>query len=672
MKSLLAIVLAVVMLLGAAAYAGTNDVLQPDVTFAMRLTQTIADLGDNPDVGNRSAGSAAERAAAQVIFDTMNEIGLKNVTMDEFTCDTWSFNRGRVYYTDESGAQQYLPLGGFATNLTADMQPVRIVYAGRGTADDYEGLDVEGKAVLIDINQADDWWIEIPTYEAHLRGALCVIVCNTEGYATYDEYTIGSQDICGPADAPAFSVSQNSAAILRELIERDGGETEIILDAESIVDFDGRSQNVWGEIPGRTDEVIYFIAHYDGYYHFYFDDACGVGSILAIAKAMAESGIQPDKTIRFGAHGAEEWGKSDTEYDWATGAFKQITQVRPEWAENAFAVLNIDGMYPVAGHTDFSVAASWELADFAEEIALPLYEGSAYGIEVNAPATCWTEDFSYGMAGVPAIVASHAEPEEIYHGPAYHSSMDNVTLGVDEDAWQLTLNLFSRYALELDALACRPMNFAARFEAIAELNDEADVSAALEAARAADERIAALNADYAATGDAALREEGLALDRALQSVYRRIMEATTAFDWEDNVVFPFEVAQANTEALHAAIDCLKNGDAATALDEYLWSVDYNWYAYDFSQETYEYMLDKMYVKSEGTWGEGMLRDPGENLWTLIQGLFEKAEQEGADFSDEIAALEAALTRQQENLARLNDQLGSDLNDIAAQLSAAIA
>ena len=60
------------MLLGAAAYAGTNDVLQPDVTFAMRLTQTIADLGDNPDVGNRSAGSAAERAAAQVIFDTMN------------------------------------------------------------------------------------------------------------------------------------------------------------------------------------------------------------------------------------------------------------------------------------------------------------------------------------------------------------------------------------------------------------------------------------------------------------------------------------------------------------------------------------------------------------------------------------------------------------------------
>ena len=150
------------------------------------------------------------------------------------------------------------------------------------------------------------------------------------------------------------------------------------------------------------------------------------------------------------------------------------------------------------------------------------------------------------------------------------------------------------------------------------------------------------------------------------------MAATTAFDWEDNVVFPFEVAQANTEALHAAIDCLKNGDAATALDEYLWSVDYNWYAYDFSQETYEYMLDKMYVKSEGTWGEGMLRDPGENLWTLIQGLFEKAEQEGADFSDEIAALEAALTRQQENLARLNDQLGSDLNDIAAQLSAAIA
>lgn len=675
MKKVLAICLAALMLLCTTAFAETPDpVFTPDVAFAMQVTQTIADMGDNPDIGNRSSGSAAERQAAEYIRQTMEDIGLSNVTVDEFSSDNWSFNRGRIYYTDESGAQQYLLLGGFATNLTTDMQEVKVVYAGRGTAADYEGIDVQGKAVLIDINQAEDWWIELPTYEAYTHGALCVLACNTEGYATYDADTIGSQDICGPAYAPAFSLSQNSADLLKKMIEQGDGEADIILDVESIVTLDGSSQNVWGEIPGQTDEVIYFFAHYDGYYHSYFDDASGIGSILAIAKAMVDSGYTPEKTIRFVAHGSEEWGNSDTEYDWAIGAFKQITEVHPEWAEKAFAILNIDGMYPVVGHTDFSIAASYELAQFAESIALPLYENSGYGMEVSAPATCWTEDFSYGIAGVPAIVASHAEPEALYHGTAYHSTMDNVILGVDETAWQLTLDLFSRYALSLDALVCRPMNFAARFEALSEVyTGDVDISPVLAAATALDARVAALNADYAAalaTGDdtSALREEGIALDSAMFEIYREIMAATTAFDWEDNVVFPFEVTAMNIESLQAAIDCLNDGDAATALDEWLWNVDYNWYAYDFSLETYNYMLDKMYINAEGTWGEGMIRFPGENLWEVIHSLFDKVEQTDADFSAEITALEESLARQQSYAAQIDGQLDQDLASITAKLS----
>ena len=128
------------------------------------------------------------------------------------------------------------------------------------------------------------------------------------------------------------------------------------------------------------------------------------------------------------------------------------------------------------------------------------------------------------------------------------------------------------------------------------------------------------------------------------------------------------MAQANLEALEGAINCLKDGDAVTALDEYLWAVDYNWYAYDFSQETYEYMLDKMVVKAAGTWGEGMLRNPGENLWALIARLSEKAEQDGADFTEETDALETRLARQQEILSSLNAQLSRDLDEIARQLN----
>ena len=671
MKRLIALVLVLLPGLAVAAYA--DDAVSEDaVTFARTVTQTIADMGDNPDIGNRSSGSPAEKQAADYIEQTMKYIGLQNVTVDPITLDNWTFNRDRVYYTDAQGGQQFFPLGGFATNLVCDMQEVSVVYVGRGTAEDYEGLDVEGKVVLFDIDQSEDWWVEIPAYEAHVHGALCALVCNVSGHACYDADTIGSQDYCGPGDVPAFSLSQNSAAILRQLAEDNGGEARVILDVDSVVTLDGRSQNIWGEIPGATDEVIYFFAHYDGYYHSFFDDASGVGTMLSIARELVNSGYTPDKTIRFVAHSAEEWGHADTEYDWSAGAWAEITQTHPEWAETGFVVLNIDGMYPVQGHTAFSAAATYEVEAFAALIGEPIYADGAYGFEAKSPTTCWSEDFGYVRAGVPAIVAYYAEPESIYYGPAYHSSMDNVILGVDEAAWAKFIELFRQYALRLDALATRPMNFSNRFQVMAESYEgDADIDGCLQAAAALDAKIAALNADYAAalekSDDAAaarLRAEGLALDTATHPIFKDIVAATTAFDWGDNTVFPYEQTNANIEALEAAIAALGEGDLETALDA-LSGEDYNWYARNFSQETYDYMLDKMFNKAEGTWGEGMIRFDGENLWILIHSLMEKGE--GADYAAEIAGLEAALTRQQDNLTALDAQLTSDIAQLAERI-----
>ena len=77
MKRILAICLAALIAsLCAAALAESSATLAPDVAFAREVTRTIASLGDNPDVGNRSSGSAAERQAAEFIRQTMEEIGL--------------------------------------------------------------------------------------------------------------------------------------------------------------------------------------------------------------------------------------------------------------------------------------------------------------------------------------------------------------------------------------------------------------------------------------------------------------------------------------------------------------------------------------------------------------------------------------------------------------------
>ena len=678
MKKLLSLLLVLCVALGAlpalaqeAAPATLEDVLSRlDVAYAHRVTKAISELGDNPDVGNRSSGSAAERQAAELIASELKDMGFDTVNTESFTADTWSFNKGRVYYNDESGAEQFIALGGFATNLTFEGD-VQIVYAGRGTDADYEGLDVTDKVVLVDINQAEDWWAEIPAYEAYIHGAKCVILCNVEGYATWDEDTVGSQDICGPAYAPAFAISQNGAKTLRALIDAGDGEATVRLDVDSVVTENGTSQNVWAEIPGKTDEVIYFFAHYDGYYHSFFDDAEGVGSVLAIARAFKESGYTPDKTLRFVLHGAEEWGRTDTEYDWSAGAYHMIYDLHPEWAENAFVILNIDGMYPVKGHTLFSLASVDELNGFVAPIAQSVFEGSGYEVEPKAYTSCWTEDFSYVRKGVPSVVASHAEPEEIYHGTAYHSSMDSDKLGVDEDAWAVVLKLFATLAVEFDDLAARPMAFTAHFKAMeAAYAGEAaqDFDSVYAAAEAVDARVAQLNADYAAaleSGDAdkaaQLRAEGIALDKKLHEIYAELTDRFFAFDYEDNLIFTFEMNEWNIDALETAIAALETGDGETAYNDCFSGVDYNWYAYSFSAETYAYMLAKMNNNTAGTWGEGMIRYPGENLWTVIRTVAEKMDAESADYSAEIAVLHEALERQKGYRAEIEADFAESLS-----------
>lgn len=90
----------------------TTDVFSYiDTEFSEQVMDKISSLGDNPDIGNRSAGSPAEKEAADFIYSTMKEIGLSNVTIDTFKCDTWTFEKARLYFDEND----YISLGGYAT-----------------------------------------------------------------------------------------------------------------------------------------------------------------------------------------------------------------------------------------------------------------------------------------------------------------------------------------------------------------------------------------------------------------------------------------------------------------------------------------------------------------------------------------------------------------------------
>ena len=650
-----------------------NDFIDP--AYTQSLQDQISSFGDNPDIGNRSAGSDAEADVIDLVYNTFSEIGLQNVEKEAFSTDSWSFNKSRLYYTDENGEQQYIALGGYATEFVADMQDYQLVYVNKGTAADYEDIDVEGKIVLVDIDQWNDWWINFPAYQGHVKGAALVIACNTSGYAQYDEYTTGSQDICGPYDAPAMAISKHDSQILQNLISENGGEITVTMDAESLITLDTESYNVIGEIPGTTDEVVYYFAHMDGYYHSYFDDAQGLAEMISIAKAMVEAGIQPEKTIRFVAHAGEEWGDTDTEFDWSEGAWKQIKEVHPEWAETAFVILNIDGMYAVDGQKDYRIACSYPLADYAQSAVDKVNVPEGYTLEVLTPTTTYTEDFGWQRYGVPAIVASGTGfLNEPYRNLAYHSSMDNKVLGVDDDAQRMTMELFAAMGIELAGTGCRPMNFAREFEAMEETyeGDAIDFRGILEASEELYAKIVSFEEAYqAAEGDEkeALKEEAQAFNKETWQIFKQIKTDLMRFDYAGDIIFPHEIYQNNIAALEGAIAALEDGNAAEALDEYLYDVDYNWYAYDFDYETFSYMADKFYAKSEGTWGEGMLEHPSEDLYDLIHSLNEKYDDENADVSAELAELKTVLERQQTYLSEKETEEQEQLDDIEAMIRA---
>jgi Iap family predicted aminopeptidase len=93
----------------------------------------------------------------------------------------------------------------------------------------------------------------------------------------------------------------------------------------------GVTYNVIGKIPGKSSENQIIVGgHYDMHFYGFQDDNCAVGLVLAMAKAMVDSGYVPENDIVFCLHGAEEWGSFGTQYDWTIGAWEMINTQHPE------------------------------------------------------------------------------------------------------------------------------------------------------------------------------------------------------------------------------------------------------------------------------------------------------------------------------------------------------
>lgn len=692
-RRIASMLLAVFLLVSATACAKQPDtdatqayLSKVDVDYSYNLALKLEEICSNEKLGYRTAGSEAELATGDMLKEEMERIGLQDVTKDAFTLDTWTFTKAQLCFEDGAGEEYVAELGGYQTNFVTDgAETFTVIDGGQGTEADLAGLDVTGKLVLVDINQRADWWINYPAYEAHLAGAAAVIAVQDGGYAEVSDDALNAQDICGPSDAPAFSMSRTDAELLRAAMD-ENGEANVTLDADSRVEMDGTSYNVIGTIPGRdTESMVLMSAHYDSYFAGFQDDNAAIALMMGIAKGLIDSGYQPEKTLVFCAMAAEEWGVSNTRYDWSTGAYNQIFRVHPEWVGKVIADINFELPAMNEGTAD-QIRTSYELKTFVDgfKSTVPQVDGVfPDGIEIIVPTQTWSDDFSLSIAGVPSSVTALRGGFAQTH---YHSQFDDRDT-YSREAFLFHHNMYGLLMMAYDHCAVSPLDFTARLNALRDTMDEtvmtaeqtAALSAALDEAEAAAstawDKVSEANAAYQQAldaGDTDKADELLAEAREMNAnvlaAFKFAEDSFVRLTWEDSSIFPHEHSQNNLLALEGAAEALKQGDSAAALDEYLYLVDNNWYAYDWSRETFEYFTDYVLNQSADRlmWGAGRVQGH-EDLFDVIRSLQEKYGDSSADYTAELARLDQAIETQRTMLNEQVEHEVSALEALTAQL-----
>ena len=626
-----------------------------DIEASYNLAKQMEAYRTNPVLGYRPAGSKAEFETGEMLKSYMEDLGLSNVRKDEIKVDGWEFEKAVLAYADAAGERQEVQLGAYQTDfVTKGAETFQVVYVGKGGEKDYADKDVTGKIVLAEINQRDEWWINFPVYQANEKGAKALIAVQIGGYGQVDEKALNAQDIAGPPEAAAFSMSFEDSEKLKACLD-EKGEITVTLDASSRVMRDVSTYNILGEIPGRrSDRMILLSAHYDSYFSGFQDDNTAVAMMLGIARAFIKMGYQPENTWVFCAMAAEEWGIADSKYDWSTGAYAEAFNVHPEWAGKVIGDFNFELPALSNGNLD-GIRCTYEYKDFFEDTlkALPaLSPAYPEGVLVSAPIETWSDDFSVAISGIPSMVNEFSAGS--FMTTHYHSQYDSDAY-YNEAAYRFHHELYGLLLMHLDRQSVAPLNFAEVFE-------QASASLDVLMCQKSGSRVTALLNLLGQTEEVAeevydriydINEAGVDSEQCreaeniLLKVFKMAQDKYVRLTWEDAVVFPQEAAQNNLRYLKKAIRALKRKTPdAEAAFEALYEIDNNAYAFQFSKQVYERFTD--YVLDQNSdrlqWGRGRIVHH-ENLYDLVAQLMDKYHQGATDFANEIAELEKVAKRQ---------------------------
>ena len=660
-----------------------------DIEYSYKLARRMEQFRSNEVLGYRPAGSQAEFKTGEMLKKEMESIGLSQVTKDAVTVDGWEFKKA-VLAVETKGKRREFQLGAYQTDFKTDgFEPFSLTYVGKGTEKDYEGREVQGKLVLVDINQRDEWWINYPVYQAHLKWAKALIAVQDGGYGEIDNEALNAQDIAGPSDAAAFSISRKDAEVLKELL-KEKEEIQVFFDADSQVMPSCTTYNICGRIPGKHPErMILLSAHYDSYFSGFQDDNTAVALMFGIAKSLLESGYQPNNTIVFCAMAAEEWGVIDSDFDWSAGAYEQIFTAHPEWVGKVIADLNFE--LPALAHgTRARIRSCYEYVRYLEEFLsnLPLLT-QAYPEEtkITAPIETWSDDFSMAIAGIPSMVNDFTGGS--FMETHYHSQFDNDDF-YDEAVYRLHHELFTLLILALDETAVVPLDFTPVLERIlaggseitAKVEETQEQIAAItkkliqvteeaqEKAKQSYEETAAINTRYyALLAEGNMQEaeqlfaENREREKQLLVKFKQEQDHFVRIDWYGEVFFPHEILWKNIGLLQDSVNALEQSDVDKALEK-IYQVDNNAYAFMFDEYVYRHFTDYVFnqPKDRLKWGYGRLLGH-EDLYHVVKCLLKKRKEADTDYREELHYLKECYKKQTRRLCETLKEISQTVKEM---------
>ena len=473
-------------MLDVAREIGTGDYAYDAVDH---LSHSFGSLDDGK--GNRymvMAGSKAAHETAAWIRQEMERIGLADVSMESYPVHAYELNGSSLSITTSGET--------FATTAMAQTPPTpkggitsELIDVGNGTRAEYEGKDVTGKIVLLSFNWEKQFYFNASMYEAKLRGAVGIIYdflgqqLIPDSLYSYPLSPFENQAI------PALNISHNSMADLRARLQT--GPFEVRMELDAIDAFEGTDHNVIGYIRGKKypDELIIIGDHFDHYFYGALDCGTCVGSVLGLAKAFVDSEYQPDRTLVFVAHGAEENGWHTPWGPYINGAWNLIANQHPDWAGRTVAFFGWDWSGDINSTSINANTYTNEVHSFLESIRQPVdsyFMSHPPWSEYYEPATIpedgglshqgW-DALAYSNRGVPVfdLSASRTEPEL---PSAYHTQFDDLSR-ISGEAMALGMVATGIAAIKLDRSDITPYDFSTWTTRLQTRlgNDQAELSA---------------------------------------------------------------------------------------------------------------------------------------------------------------------------------------------------